>query len=150
MLSPRFDRLCKLAARLMLAIAVLPVLADAPMHYEPTLESLNRIPFQAGMRTPSLEFSSTGDCTPFQAGRRWSIPTTISPPTITLRTIHMRSGISTRCDRRLSARQAYHREHYGAKYDYYNFAPIFDREIQKWNPDTWAKVFQTRERNMWC
>jgi alpha-L-fucosidase len=40
-----------------------------------------------------------------------------------------------------SPTQAYHREHYGANYDYYNFAPIFDREIQKWNPETWAKVF---------
>ncbi len=37
--------------------------------------------------------------------------------------------------------QAYHREHYGADYDYYNFAPVFDREIQKWNPDVWAKIF---------
>ena len=40
-----------------------------------------------------------------------------------------------------SPTQDYHREHFGAKYDYYNFAPTFDREIQKWNPDTWAKVF---------
>jgi len=37
--------------------------------------------------------------------------------------------------------QAYHKEHYGADYDYYNFAPIFDREIQKWNPEVWAKIF---------
>ncbi len=41
-----------------------------------------------------------------------------------------------------SPTQAYHREHYGADYDYYNFAPIFDREIQKWNPDAWAKIFR--------
>jgi alpha-L-fucosidase len=41
-----------------------------------------------------------------------------------------------------SPTQKYHREHYGADYDYYNFAPIFDREIQKWNPDAWAKVFR--------
>jgi alpha-L-fucosidase len=41
-----------------------------------------------------------------------------------------------------SPTQAYHKEHYGANYGYYNFAPIFDREIQKWNPDTWAKVFR--------
>ena len=33
-------------------------------------------------------------------------------------------------------------KHYGADYNYYNFAPIFDRESQKWNPDTWAKVFR--------
>ncbi len=41
-----------------------------------------------------------------------------------------------------SATQAYHREHYGAGYDYYNFAPIFDRETQKWSPDAWAEVFR--------
>ena len=34
-----------------------------------------------------------------------------------------------------SPTQAYHREHYGADYDYYNFAPLFDQEIKKWNPD---------------
>src|SRR5260370_32103253 len=37
--------------------------------------------------------------------------------------------------------KAYHREHYGADYDYYNFAPVFNRENQKWNQDTWAKIF---------
>jgi alpha-L-fucosidase len=41
-----------------------------------------------------------------------------------------------------SPTQKYHREHYGADYDYYNFAPVFDREIKKWNPDAWAKVFR--------
>jgi alpha-L-fucosidase len=41
-----------------------------------------------------------------------------------------------------SPTQAYHREHYGADYGYYNFAPIFNRETQKWNPDSWAKIFR--------
>lgn len=41
-----------------------------------------------------------------------------------------------------SPTQAYHREHYGADYDYYNFAPIFDEEIQKWDPQVWAKIFR--------
>jgi len=31
-----------------------------------------------------------------------------------------------------SPTQKYHREKYGAEYDYYNFAAIFNREIQKW------------------
>jgi len=42
-----------------------------------------------------------------------------------------------------SPTQKYHREHYGAGYDYYNFAAVYNREIQKWNPDEWAKVFRT-------
>jgi len=41
-----------------------------------------------------------------------------------------------------SPTQKYHREKYGADYDYYNFAAIFDREIQKWDPDAWAKVIK--------
>jgi alpha-L-fucosidase len=41
-----------------------------------------------------------------------------------------------------SPTQKYHREHYGAGYDYYNFASIFNRDIQKWNPNEWAKVFR--------
>ncbi|HEY2121937.1 MAG TPA: alpha-L-fucosidase [Candidatus Acidoferrum sp.] len=41
-----------------------------------------------------------------------------------------------------SPTQKYHRDTYGADYDYYNFAPIFNAEIKKWNPDTWAEVFR--------
>jgi alpha-L-fucosidase len=41
-----------------------------------------------------------------------------------------------------SPTHAYHLEHYGAGYDYYNFAPIFNNDIKKWNPDVWAKIFR--------
>jgi alpha-L-fucosidase len=41
-----------------------------------------------------------------------------------------------------SPTQKHHLETYGAGYDYYNFAPIFNKEIQKWNPDTWAEIFR--------
>jgi alpha-L-fucosidase len=41
-----------------------------------------------------------------------------------------------------SPTQAYHKEHYGANYDYYNFAEAFNKEIQKWKPDEWARVFK--------
>ena len=40
-----------------------------------------------------------------------------------------------------SPTQKYHREHYGADYDYYNFAPVFNAEIKKWNPEQWAEIF---------
>ncbi len=39
-----------------------------------------------------------------------------------------------------SPTQAYHREHYGANFNYYDFAPVFNREIQKWKPEKWAKI----------
>lgn len=41
-----------------------------------------------------------------------------------------------------SPTQAYHREHYGADFGYYDFAPIFNRQSRKWNPDEWAKIFR--------
>jgi alpha-L-fucosidase len=41
-----------------------------------------------------------------------------------------------------SPTQKYHQEKYGANYDYYNFAPIFNTEIKKWNPDQWAEIFR--------
>jgi alpha-L-fucosidase len=41
-----------------------------------------------------------------------------------------------------SPTQAYQREHYGANSSYYDFAPIFNRESKKWNPDTWAETFR--------
>ena len=41
-----------------------------------------------------------------------------------------------------SPTQKYHREKYGADYDYYNFAATFNSEIKKWNPDSWAEIFR--------
>ena len=41
-----------------------------------------------------------------------------------------------------SPTQEYHKEHYGADYNYYNFAETFDKEIQKWNPEVMASAFK--------
>ena len=41
-----------------------------------------------------------------------------------------------------SPTQEYHKEHYGASYNYYNFAETFDKDIQKWKPEEWAQVFK--------
>jgi alpha-L-fucosidase len=41
-----------------------------------------------------------------------------------------------------SPTQAYHRDHYGADYNYYNFAAVFNQQSQKWNPDQWARIFR--------
>jgi alpha-L-fucosidase len=41
-----------------------------------------------------------------------------------------------------SPTQAYDREHFGADHDYYAFTETFDSESKKWNPDAWAKVFK--------
>jgi len=41
-----------------------------------------------------------------------------------------------------SPTQEYHKEHYGANYNYYNFAEAFDKDTQKWKPEEWAQVFK--------
>ena len=41
-----------------------------------------------------------------------------------------------------SPTQAYHREHYGADFNYYDFAPIFNRESRSGIPDEWATIFR--------
>jgi alpha-L-fucosidase len=40
-----------------------------------------------------------------------------------------------------SPTQAYHKEHYGANYDYYNFASVFNQQSMKWKPEQWAGIF---------
>jgi len=30
---------------------------------------------------------------------------------------------------------------YGANFDYYDFAPMFDKDVQKWKPAEWARLF---------
>ncbi|HEX4758217.1 MAG TPA: alpha-L-fucosidase [Terracidiphilus sp.] len=41
-----------------------------------------------------------------------------------------------------SPTETYHREHFGANFSYYDFAPVFNRESKKWNPDEWATIFR--------
>lgn len=41
-----------------------------------------------------------------------------------------------------SPTQDYQKEHYGANANYYDFAPKFDAEIQKWNPEEMARIFR--------
>ena len=134
----------------MLAITWLVVsgaCAQAPKKYEPTIESLDQhplpqwyddaklgifihwglysVPGWAPLQHPEHDFSSQ-DYIKFNPYAEWY-----------LNTMRLEG----------SPTQKYHREHYGTEYDYYNFAPIFDKEIQKWNPETWAKVFRAAGAN---
>jgi alpha-L-fucosidase len=36
----------------------------------------------------------------------------------------------------------YHVKTYGESFSYLDFIPVFNREVKKWNPDDWAKLFQ--------
>jgi len=115
--------------------------AQAPAHYEATLESLNQhplpqwygdaklgifihwglysVPGWAPLVHPEHDFTSQ-DYIQHNPYAEWYLN-------------------SMRLDG--SPTQQYHKEHYGANYDYYNFAATFDKEIEKWNPERWAKVF---------
>jgi alpha-L-fucosidase len=115
--------------------------AQAPSHYEPTLESLNRhplpqwyadaklgifihwglysVPGWAPLVHPNHDFTSQ-DYINNNPYAEWYLN-------------------SMRLEN--SPTHAYHLEHYGANYDYYNFAAVFDRESAKWNPETWARIF---------
>ncbi len=40
-----------------------------------------------------------------------------------------------------SSTQQHHKATYGETFSYDDFVPVFNREIKKWNPDEWAKLF---------
>jgi alpha-L-fucosidase len=41
-----------------------------------------------------------------------------------------------------STAQQHHQKTYGKNFDYKDFAPMFNKAAQNWNPDTWADVFK--------
>jgi alpha-L-fucosidase len=115
--------------------------AQAPTHYEPTIESLDKhplpqwyagaklgifihwglysVPGWAPLTHPDHDFSSN-DYIKYDPYAEWYLNT-------------MRiSGSPT---------QEYHKQHYGDQ-GYYEFAPTFNRESKKWDPDKMAAVFK--------
>jgi alpha-L-fucosidase len=42
-----------------------------------------------------------------------------------------------------SPTQKYKNKNYGKDFNYYDFAKTFDKEIKKWNPQTWADLFKS-------
>lgn len=115
--------------------------AQAPTHYEPTLESLDRhplpewyagaklgifihwglysVPGWAPLTHPDHDFSSD-DYIKYDPYAEWYLNTVRIPGSPT---------------------EAYNREHYGANFNYYDFAKEFNRESAKWNPDAMATIF---------
>lgn len=116
--------------------------AQAPAHYEPTIESLDRhplpqwyagaklgifihyglysVPGWAPLSHPEHDFGNL-DYIKNNPYAEWYL------------NVMRISGSPT---------EAYHREHYGANFGYYDFVPDFNRESKKWNPDEWAEVFR--------
>src|SRR6185437_8290015 len=116
--------------------------AKVPAHYQPTLQSLNRhplpkwyadaklgifihyglysVPGWAPLTHPNHDFA-TNDYIKYNPYAEWYYNTMRVPGSPT---------------------QAYHREHYGTNYNYYNFGPIFNKENRQWQPDQWARIFR--------
>jgi alpha-L-fucosidase len=142
MSKPRRFRLLVFLGCLCAVTLVSSQAAQAPTHYEPTLESLNRHPLPAWYADAKLGI--------FIHWGLYSVPgwaPLVHPTHDFTSADYIRNNPyaewylnSMRLEG--SPTQAYHREHYGANYDYYNFAAVFDKDIQKWNPDVWAKIFR--------
>ena len=137
--EPESHRLCSL--RTLISLPALSS-AQAPAKYEPTLESLDRhplpewyagaklgifihwglysVPGWAPLNHPDHDFSSN-DYIKYDPYAEWYLNTMRVPGSPTA---------------------AYHREHFGADFGYYDFAPTFNRESKKWNPDAMAAIFQ--------
>jgi alpha-L-fucosidase len=119
-----------------------PSTAQAPTKYEPTLESLDRhplpdwyagaklgifihwglysVPGWAPLNHPDHDFSSN-DYIKYDPYAEWYLNTMRVPGSPTA---------------------AYHREHYGADFGYYDFSSQFNRESKQWNPDAMAAIFK--------
>jgi alpha-L-fucosidase len=115
--------------------------AQAPAKYEPTLESLDRhplpqwyagaklgifihwglysVPGWAPLTHPDHDFSSN-DYIKYDPYAEWYLNTMRIPGSPT---------------------QEYHKQHYGDQ-SYYNFAPTFNSESKRWNPDKMATIFR--------
>ncbi len=115
--------------------------AQAPATYEPTLASLDQhplpqwyagaklgifihwglysVPGWAPLTHPDHDFSSN-DYIKYDPYAEWYLNTMRIPSSPT---------------------QEYHKQHYGDQ-GYYDFAPVFNRESKKWDPDKMAAIFR--------
>ncbi len=116
--------------------------AFAQVHYEPTLASLDRHPLPQWYADAKLGIFIHWGLYSVPGWAPLVHPThDFSSPDYILNNPYAEWYLNSM---RLegSPTQAYHREHYGANFDYYNFAATFNREIQKWDPNAWAKLFR--------
>ena len=142
MLCSGIRRISGIMFFLLFCFSFLPSLQAQPSHYEPTLESLNQHPLPQWYADAKLGI--------FIHWGLYSVPgwaPLVHPEhdfgsqDYIINNPYAEWYLNTmRLDG--SPTQAYHRQHYGDGYDYYNFAPTFNREIKQWSPDAWAKVFR--------
>ena len=114
--------------------------AQAPAHYDPTIQSLDQHPLPQWFDDAKLGiFIHWG----LYSVPGWAPLTKVdftNPNFLKVDPYAEWYYNSVRIDG--SPTQAYDREHFGANHDYYAFAETFDSESRKWDPDVWAKVFK--------
>ncbi len=126
--------------------------AQAPVKYEPTIESLDQhplpqwyagaklgifihwglysVPGWAPLTHPEHDFSSN-DYIKYDPYAEWYLNTMRIPGSPTA--------------------EAYNREHYGANFDYYDFAPVVQsRDARSGIRTRWRRSFARRVRATWC
>jgi len=126
-----------------LALTAAPVSSVAQSndqkHYEPTIESLDTHPLPAWYDDAKLGI--------FIHWGLYSVPAWAEPQDPK----HITGGVGNTPYAEWyynsmrnpgSPTQKYHAEHYGAAFNYYNFMPVFNKEIEKWDPEKMASVFR--------
>ena len=124
--------------------------AQAPTKYQATIESLNRHPLPEWYADAKLGiFIHWG----LYSVPGWAVLTPegekMSEQEYLKRNPYAEWYLNTlRLDG--SPTQAYHKEHYGATFDYYNFAETFNREIRSGGRRSGPRSSRMQERGMWC
>ncbi len=127
------------ASLLFAALAQSALTQTPPKHYEPTIASLDTHPLPAWYDDAKLGI--------FIHWGLYSVPGWAEPQDPN----HITGGVGNTPYAEWyynsmrnpgSPTQKYHAEHYGADYNYYNFMPIFNQEIEKWDPEKMAAIFR--------
>jgi alpha-L-fucosidase len=122
-----------------LALSSVAVAAQTPKHYEPTIESLDTHPLPAWYDDAKLGI--------FIHWGLYSVPGWAEPQD----PHHITGGPGNTPYAEWyynsmrnpgSPTQQYHEKTYGKDYNYYNFAPIFNKEIEKWDPEKMAAILR--------
>ena len=113
--------------------------AQDQKHYEPTIESLDTHPLPAWYDDAKLGI--------FIHWGLYSVPAWAEPQDPK----HITGGVGNTPYAEWyynsmrnpgSPTQKYHAEHYGADFNYYSFMPVFNKEIEKWDPEKMAAIFR--------
>ena len=139
-LSSRFSSAVLALAPLAITAALsTPATAQAPTHYEPTIESLDKHPLPAWYDDAKLGifihwglYTVPGWAEPQDPKHQTNWPKENPYAEWYYNTVRIPG----------SATEKYDREKYGEHHNYYDFAKEFNEGAKKWNPDAMAAIFK--------